>query len=143
MTRVRGLPRLRDNLSQSSTNSGQALSARSPVPGCIKARGSDEDALNICCRKAKRDAEAAGTEANELAQRLEKALQLRDEVAAGKLSALEAREAFPVPGCIKRSSDEDAMNVCCRKLKRDAEKAAENAAEAYSSYTETMAYRQM
>jgi len=115
------------------------LAKRSPIPGCIKARGSDEDAINFCCRKAKRDAETLSSKASELASVYEKALEVRDAMKAGQMTKLEAREAFPMPGCIKaRADDEDAFNICCRKAKRDAEAGAAAAAEAYTEYSANM-----
>ena len=106
-----------------------------PVPGCIKGRGTDEDAVNVCCLKLKRDAETSAHVAGASSAAYERAMAVRE-----KLGDLVAREA--IPGCIKeRGTDEDAVNICCLKLKRDAEASAHAAASAFASYGEMLAYR--
>ena len=128
-----------------TNRAGFAVMARSaapePVPGCIKQRGTDEDALNICCLKLKRDAEVAADNSADSTRRYEKAMAVRE-----RLGDLVARDALPeaLPGCIKeRGTDEDALNICCLKLKREAEAAASAAADAYSSYAKMLEYRSL
>lgn len=83
----------------------------------------------------KRDAEVSADDASAKSKAFEKAMAVRE-----KLGSLIARDAFP--GCIKeRGTDEDAVNNCCLKLKRDAEAAATDAANAYSSYAQMLKYR--
>ena len=87
--------------------------------------------------KLKRDAETASDEAKDKAALFEKAMEVRTK--------LNAREAFPAPGCIKAREKagmaaEDAVNICCLKLKRDAEAAATAAAGAHTEYAEMLAY---
>ena len=112
-----------------------------PIPGCIKERGTEEDALNICCLKLKRDAEIAADTAANKSKLYEKAMAVRE-----RLGDLVARDALPeaLPGCIKgRESNEDALNICCLKRKRDAEAAATAAAAAYSDYAQMLEYRSL
>ena len=109
------------------------------LPGCIKERGTDEDAVNVCCLKLKRDAEAAADTSVNHSALYEKAVAVKNNLKQGGIIAREA-----LPGCIKeRGTDEDAVNVCCLKLKRDAEAAAVAAASTYASYAEMLAYRSL
>ncbi|MCJ1409485.1 hypothetical protein MMC19_003566 [Ptychographa xylographoides] len=109
------------------------------VPGCIKERGTaGEDDVNICCLKVKRDAEVAAATAATNTALYEKAMTVRE-----KLGDLIARDA--IPGCIKArgTPDEDAVNICCLKLKRDAEASASAAANAFAAYSEMLAFKKL
>ena len=114
-----------------------------PVPGCIKGRvNPTEDDVNICCLKLKRDAENAAEDAADRSKLYEKAMAVRE-----KLGDLVARDALPeaLPGCQQKRTElsEDAVNICCLKLKREAEAAANAAADAYSSYGKMLEYRSL